>query len=51
MCPPLKTSPKRSEHTYKYYLNPLGESVLLAERDEVERVADIVLRSTSIHEF
>jgi hypothetical protein len=47
----VKTSPKRIGHAYKYYVTPSGDSVLLAERDEVQRVADIVLRSTSIHEF
>ena len=40
---PLKTSPKRIGHTYKYYVTPFGESVLFAEPDEV--------RSTSIHDF
>jgi hypothetical protein len=43
MGPPLKTSPKRIGHTYKYYVTAFGESVLLAERDEV--------RSISIHDF
>jgi hypothetical protein len=40
MGPPLKTSPKRIGHTYKYYVTAFGESVLLAERDEVQRVAE-----------
>jgi hypothetical protein len=29
MGPPLKTSPKRIGHTYKYYVTAFGESVLL----------------------
>jgi hypothetical protein len=33
-------SPKRIGHTYKYYVTPFGESVLLAERAEVQRVAE-----------
>jgi hypothetical protein len=33
MGPPLKASPKRIGHPYKYYVTALGESVLLAERD------------------
>jgi len=45
MGPPLKTSPKRIGHTYKYYVIVFGESILLAGRDEVHRVADIILRS------
>jgi hypothetical protein len=40
MGPPLKTSPKRIGHTHKYYVTACGVSVLLAERDEVQRVAE-----------
>jgi len=40
MGSPLKTSPKRIGHTYKIYVTASGESVLLAERDEVQRVSD-----------
>jgi len=36
--PPLKTSPKRIGHTYEYDVTVFGESVLLAERDEVQQV-------------
>jgi len=37
MGPPLKTSPKRSGHTY---VTAFEKSVLLAERDEVQLVSD-----------
>ncbi|HEY4046923.1 MAG TPA: hypothetical protein VGM27_08660 [Acidobacteriaceae bacterium] len=40
MGPPPTTSPKRIGRTYKYYVTAFGESVLLAERDEVQRVAE-----------
>jgi hypothetical protein len=40
MRPPLKTSPKRIGHIYKYSVTIFGESVLLAERDEVQRNAE-----------
>src|SRR5271165_3587300 len=39
MGPPLKTSRKRIAHTYQYYVTAFGESVVLAEHDEVQRVA------------
>ena len=39
MGPPLETSPKRIEHTYKYNVTAFGEGVLLAECEEVQRVA------------
>jgi hypothetical protein len=31
----------RVGHTYKYYVTAFGESVLLAERDTVQRVAQM----------
>jgi hypothetical protein len=43
MGPPLKTSPKRIGHTY---VTAFGDSVLLAERDEVQQVAEAPKSST-----
>jgi hypothetical protein len=40
MGPPLKTSPKRIGHAYKCCVTAFGENVLLAESDEVQRVAE-----------